>query len=149
VRRVGKVDIARSGPTTRPTTPTRAVDGSPVRNYRWLIDMQDEVATLAAFTSSSYARPACGNAPDAAGSVSGIIQGVGQQQRVAVEGEVARCVDQQRTLRAARIGASSRRPTGSPTRASRRARDERGKCRSPDATWADAGGHGDAFTNRQ
>jgi hypothetical protein len=37
------------------------------------------------------------------------------------------------------IEASPQRPTGSPTRASRRSGDERGPCGAPVATWASVG----------
>src|SRR5450755_4585228 len=74
---------------------------------------------------------------DAGVDVNSIFQGVGQQ-RVTVEFAVADGL----TSRAHfmdRVWWRHRGGPPSPTRASRRSWDERGRCRSPDVTWADAG----------
>jgi hypothetical protein len=116
----------------------RVFKRSPVRNYRSSIDLKDEAAMQAAATSASHVCPARGNAPGVRCRWRRYLPG----RRPAAGGgrrRGCRCMDQQRTLRATGIGASSRRPSGSATRASRRWRDERGRCRSPDATWADVG----------
>jgi hypothetical protein len=73
---------------------------------------------------------------DACVDVNGIFKG----RPAAGDGRIrsCRCMDQQRTLRAMGIGASPR-PSGSHTRAARHLRDGRGRCGSPNATWADVG----------